>query len=57
MSTIRCTMAQAVVRLGGDADLRRRMSLAARSSVVDRFERAPMVDRYEAFYRRVLGRG
>jgi N-acetyl-alpha-D-glucosaminyl L-malate synthase BshA len=47
-------MAAAVLRILRDAPLHRRMSQAARRSALQNFQRAPMVSRYEAFYRRVL---
>ncbi|MFI5288086.1 MAG: glycosyltransferase, partial [Polyangia bacterium] len=49
-------MAEAVLRLLRDEPLRLRMSQAARASAIARFPREPMVARYEACYRRVLGR-
>ncbi|MCA9560496.1 MAG: N-acetyl-alpha-D-glucosaminyl L-malate synthase BshA [Myxococcales bacterium] len=47
-------MAAKAGALCDDAALRRRMGEAARRDVLTRFDEAPMVDRYEAVYRRVL---
>jgi N-acetyl-alpha-D-glucosaminyl L-malate synthase BshA len=47
-------MARAVVQILGDDALHARMSAAARAAVLARFQRDPMIDRYEACYRRVL---
>jgi N-acetyl-alpha-D-glucosaminyl L-malate synthase BshA len=49
-------MARAAVRLLEDDTLHARMSGSARTRAVERFRLLPMVDRYEAFYRRVLTR-
>jgi N-acetyl-alpha-D-glucosaminyl L-malate synthase BshA len=48
-------MAEAARRLLGDADLHRRLSLAARRLAETRYRVEPAVDRYVALYRRVLG--
>ena len=48
-------MAAAAHRLLGDADLHRRLSLAARHLAETRYRVEPAVDRYVAVYRRVLG--
>lgn len=47
-------MAQAVRRLLEDDALHAKLAAAARARAGDHFRRAPMVSRYEAFYRRVL---
>jgi L-malate glycosyltransferase len=47
-------MAAAVRRLLGDPALRQSMAGAARASVERRWRREPLLDRWEAFYRRVL---
>lgn len=47
-------MASAVLRVLRDPALHRKMSRAARASVLANFQPAPMVSRYEAFYRRAL---
>ena len=47
-------MAAAARRLLGDADLHRRLSLAARQLAESRYRVEPAVDRYVAVYRRVL---
>lgn len=47
-------MAAAVLRLQRDPALHHKMSRAARQSVLTNFQQAPMVSRYEAFYRRVI---
>ena len=49
-------LAEAIGRLLDDDALHARMSARARELAVERFRMAPMIDRYEAFYRRVLGR-
>ena len=49
-------MAAATLRLLTDASLRRRMSAAARESVLARWQREPMITRYEQYYRRLLAR-
>jgi glycosyltransferase involved in cell wall biosynthesis len=48
-------LADAMARLAGDADLRRRMGDAASAKVREEFSLERTVDRYEAIYRRVLG--
>jgi N-acetyl-alpha-D-glucosaminyl L-malate synthase BshA len=48
-------MASRVGQLLDDGPLRRRMGEAARADVVERFRMGPVVDRYEALYRRVCG--
>jgi N-acetyl-alpha-D-glucosaminyl L-malate synthase BshA len=50
-------MAAAARRLLGDAELHRRLSLAARHLAETRYRVEPAVDRYVAVYRRVLGDG
>jgi N-acetyl-alpha-D-glucosaminyl L-malate synthase BshA len=47
-------MAGAVGRLLDDEDGQARMSAAARRIAVERFGKGPMVDAYEAYYRRVI---
>jgi N-acetyl-alpha-D-glucosaminyl L-malate synthase BshA len=47
-------MARCTLRLLGDEMLHARMSAAARASALAKFRRDPMIDRYEACYRRVL---
>jgi N-acetyl-alpha-D-glucosaminyl L-malate synthase BshA len=47
-------MAQATARILGDDALHARMSRAARATAVGKFQREPMVGRYEEYYRRVL---
>jgi L-malate glycosyltransferase len=49
-------MAAATLRLLTDAGLRRRMSAAARESVLRRWQREPTITRYEDYYRRLLAR-
>jgi L-malate glycosyltransferase len=49
-------MAEAVRRLLTDGALQARMSAAARARSLERFQREPMVARYEALYQRVLAR-
>jgi N-acetyl-alpha-D-glucosaminyl L-malate synthase BshA len=49
-------MAEAAGRVLDDGALRTRMSVAARAVAVERFRLAPAVDRYEAYYQRVLAR-
>jgi N-acetyl-alpha-D-glucosaminyl L-malate synthase BshA len=49
-------MAQATARILGDDALHARMSRAARATAVGKFQREPMVGRYEEYYRRVLSR-
>lgn len=48
-------MAASAARLVTDAELAKRIGRAAREDVLARFQRGPMVDRYEALYRSVLG--
>jgi len=48
-------MVASVRKLLEDAAYYQRMSAAARRSVEEKWKREPMVDRYEAYYRRVLG--
>jgi glycosyltransferase involved in cell wall biosynthesis len=43
--------AEAVLRLFGDSDLRRSMSIAARQRVVDNYSTTKVIDRYEALFR------
>jgi N-acetyl-alpha-D-glucosaminyl L-malate synthase BshA len=47
-------MADATARILADDELHARMSRAARAAAVGRFQREPMVGRYEDYYRRVL---
>jgi N-acetyl-alpha-D-glucosaminyl L-malate synthase BshA len=47
-------MAAAVRRLLTDDALFARCSQAARADALSRYQRAPMIDRYEAFYRKVV---
>jgi L-malate glycosyltransferase len=47
-------MAAAVGRILGDGALQRRLAATARAGAVDRFARAPMISRYEAYYDKVL---
>jgi len=47
-------MAQAVLRILDDGALQRRLAASARAGAVARFARAPLVTRYEEYYRRVL---
>jgi glycosyltransferase involved in cell wall biosynthesis len=47
-------MAASVTRLCEDQNLWDRMSRAARARVEAAWRPAPMVDRYEAFYRRII---
>ena len=47
-------MAAAVLRLLGDPELQRTMARAARESVERKWRREPLLDRWEAYYRRVL---
>lgn len=47
--------AEAVVQLLSDENLHARMSEAARADALQRFRREPIVDQYEAFFRRVVG--
>jgi len=49
-------MAQDALRLLKDDDLRQRMGVSARERALDTFAEGPIVDQYEALYRRVLGR-
>lgn len=49
-------MAEAVLSLFTDPGRAATMGRAARADVLERFRQAPMVDRYEALYRRVVGR-
>ncbi len=49
-------MTEAVGRLLDDDALHGRMSARARDLAVERFRKGPLIDRYEAYYRRVLGR-
>jgi L-malate glycosyltransferase len=49
-------MAAAVGRLLDDDVLHARMATRARDVVLERFRKQPMVERYEAYYRQVLGR-
>jgi N-acetyl-alpha-D-glucosaminyl L-malate synthase BshA len=49
-------MAQSALRLLADHALHARMAAAARARAMDHFRLEPAVDRYEAAYRRVLGR-
>jgi N-acetyl-alpha-D-glucosaminyl L-malate synthase BshA len=49
-------MAASAARLVDDPDLRVRLGAAARARAVADFRAEPAVDRYEAVYRRVLGR-
>lgn len=49
-------MAAAVVKIVSDDALQARMGAAARAAALARFRREPMIDRYEACYRRVLAR-
>ncbi len=49
-------MAQSALRLLKDDDLRKRMGDSARERALDTFAEGPIVDQYEALYRRVLGR-
>jgi len=46
----------AVLGLLGDPARRARLGVAARASVLAKWRREPLLDRYEAFYRRVLAR-
>ncbi|MCB9729562.1 MAG: N-acetyl-alpha-D-glucosaminyl L-malate synthase BshA [Deltaproteobacteria bacterium] len=48
-------LSAAVLRLARDEPLRRAMGAAARARVLERFREGPVVDRYEDWYRRVLG--
>lgn len=48
-------MAAAALRILGDEALRGAMARAARARALRRFQREPMMARYEACYRRVLG--
>ncbi len=48
-------MSDAIVRMFSDEDLHARMSIAARKTALEHFQRKPMIDRYEAYYRKVLG--
>jgi N-acetyl-alpha-D-glucosaminyl L-malate synthase BshA len=48
-------MAERVLLLCRDPKLHARMSEAARAQVLARWQREPAVERYEAYYRRVLG--
>lgn len=47
-------MAAAVGRILDDAALRARLSSNARAGAASRFARAPMIDRYEAYYDKIL---
>jgi N-acetyl-alpha-D-glucosaminyl L-malate synthase BshA len=47
-------MARATARILGDDALHARMSRAARAAAVGKFQREPMVGRYEEYYRQVL---
>jgi N-acetyl-alpha-D-glucosaminyl L-malate synthase BshA len=47
-------MADATARILGDDALHARMSRAARAAAVGKFQREPMVGRYEEYYRKVL---
>jgi L-malate glycosyltransferase len=47
-------MAEAVGRILDDGALHQRLSASARAGAVSRFARAPMIDRYVAFYEKVL---
>jgi len=49
-------MAAATIRLLTDRALHAEMSRAARARALERWREAPMVDRYEDYYRRVLAR-
>jgi L-malate glycosyltransferase len=49
-------MAAAAARLVDDDALHARMSAAARAVAVERFRREPLIEQYEAAYRRALGR-
>lgn len=49
-------MAQAVLSLARAPARRLEMGRAARQRVLERFRHGPLIDRYEALYRRVLGR-
>ncbi len=48
-------MALSALRLLKDDDLRRRMGDSARERALDTFAEGPIIDQYEALYRRVLG--
>jgi N-acetyl-alpha-D-glucosaminyl L-malate synthase BshA len=50
-------MAASAARICVDPALADRMGRAARADVLARFRRGPTVDRYEAYYRRVLAEG
>ncbi len=48
------SIADAVLALAGDADLRDRLGRAARATVVERFSLEVMLDAYRAIYSRLL---
>ncbi len=48
-------MAAAALRLLTDAALQQKMSQAARAMAVEKFALEPMIDRWEAYYRKLLG--
>ena len=50
-------MVDAVTQLLEDPSGRRRMAEQARTDVVERFRRDPLIDRYEALYRRLVAGG
>ena len=50
-------MAAAVARVLGDDALHARMAASARARVMTSFRREPLVARYEACYRRLVGQG
>lgn len=47
-------MAEAVLQILGDPELKARMASAARRLAVERFELGPIVSRYEAYYQKLL---
>lgn len=49
------TIADAVIRLLKDADLRQRLGAEARQMVHERYEQEPIIDRNEAYYRKLAG--